>query len=510
MKLISLPNLRTRRPSWLVPALFLSCQLTACGDSGSSPDDSAEPGESNDQGGTKTFDGDDDSASAADPGNAGSDSSEPGTSQNADISLTVTEADVATVGIATFTTDKTLDSAAIEFGREGMVEYTAPVDLSEPDHRTLLLGMKQGQTYTVRVVASGAGTNYVSADVSFEAGFLSNNLPAVTMTEEIPGASYGGFTVSCNGVGGAAPGQDTAASWAFIFDKDGDYVWAYDLADTPARGCSRARMSHDGKHLWAGTFSNTTSQNTTGALIRVTMDGSEITTYTAEPTGGDNIQVENINFRHHDFNILPGGNILYGQRKDGNDASPDEIRELDIETGASTLLFDEATLTGITRYHTNYVTYLPALQAFSFSLRHSNTIVLATYPEGDVLGIVNGDEDEFGVNPQWTAQHGHQFLDDALLVFNNTSGGPANVLEMPIDLQAKTAGEIATYTGGPTSIAFGDVERLPNGNTFITYSNAGQFHEIDLSGQLIKTFTTDPLGYAEHRIDLYGPPAHLE
>src|SRR5690606_38827436 len=145
--------------------------------------------------------------------------------QASELVVTVVEADIATVGDLTFTIDKTIDAAYVEFGRDGNVEYRVDVDLAEPDYRTLLLGMKQGQTYTVRVVASNGDENYVSDDVTFEAGYISNSLPEVTMTEEMPGASYGGFTVSCNGVGGAAPGQDTAASWAFIFDGDGDYVW---------------------------------------------------------------------------------------------------------------------------------------------------------------------------------------------------------------------------------------------------------------------------------------------
>jgi len=417
---------------------------------------------------------------------------------------------IATVGIVEWSVDVAIQSAVIEFGRAGAVEFTAPVDLTAPSYRTLLLGMKQGETYTIRVVAEGGGQTYASTPVELEAGYISNSLPSIELNESIPGASYGGLTVSCNGVGGALPGEDSPESWAFVFDADGDYVWGYDLGPTPVAGCSRARMSHDGKHMWVGTFSNATGGTPSGALMRVSMDGLERTDYTTQPSGGTNLNVPNIDLRHHDFTVLPSGNILYQERKGPEDSNPDRIMELDPATGTPTLIYDEETdFASLGEWHTNYVSYIPDLNAFSFSMRHNNTIVLASYPSAQILGIFNGDMDEFELD--WTAQHGHQFIDGSLLVFNNTNGGPANMLEFTYDLTGdKTAGPVDTYTGGPVSIAFGDVQRLPNGNTFITYSNSGTIHELDPSGALVRTFETESLGYAEHRPDLYGPPPHLE
>jgi hypothetical protein len=417
---------------------------------------------------------------------------------------------IPTVGIVEWSVDASIDSAFIEVSRGGVVEFTAPVDLTVPDYRTLLLGMKQGETYSMRIIAQGGGQTYASQPSDIEAGYISNSLPNVALEEPVPGASYGGLTVSCNGVGGAVPGQETNESWAFVFDEEGDYVWGYDLRDTPVAGCSRARMSEDGQYMWVGTFSNATGGTPSGALMRISMDGLERTDYTKEATAGSNIQVENIDLRHHDFTVLPSGHILYQERKGPEDSNPDRIMELDPETGATTLIYDEDTdFSSLGEYHTNYVTFIPSLNAFSFSMRHSNTIVLASYPSAEILGVFNGDLDEFELD--WTAQHGHQFVDGSLLVFNNTNGGPANVLEFTYDLSGeKTSGPVETYTGGPVSIAFGDVQRLPNGNTFITYSNAGTIHELDESGTLVKTFETESLGYAEHRLDLYGPPPHLE
>jgi len=445
---------------------------------------------------------------------SGSSAGSGGTVVTGDATFSVTASlstAVPTVGIVEWSVDVPVESAVIEFGRDGRVEFTAPVDLTQPNYRTLLLGMKQGGTYSLRVWAQGGGQTYASEPISLEAGYISNSLPSVDVSETVPGASFGGLTVSCNGVGGAVPGQETNESWAFVFDAEGDYVWGYDLSDTPVAGCSRARLSEDGRAMWIGTFSNATGGTPSGALMRVSMDGLERTDYTTGPTAGTNIQVANIDLRHHDFTVLPSGHILYQERKGPEDSNPDRIMELDPSTGATTLIYDEETdFVSLGEYHTNYVTYVPHLDAFSFSMRHSNTIVLLTYPGAEVLGVFNGDLDEFELD--WTAQHGHQFLEDgSLLVFNNTNGGPANVLEFAYDLTGdKTSGPVDTYTGGPVSIAFGDVQRLPNGNTFITYSNSGTIHELDEAGTLVKTFETESLGYAEHRPDLYGPPPHLE
>jgi Arylsulfotransferase (ASST) len=391
----------------------------------------------------------------------------------------------------------------------GAVVIEAPVDLTAPGYRTLLLGMKQGATYTATVVGAVGAQNVVSNTVTVEAGYLSNSLPQIQVQENAPGASFGGYTINCNGVGGAAPGQDTTSSWAFVFDKDGEYVWAYDLAGTPAEGCSRARMSHDGRHLWVGTFSNTTSANQKGALMRVSMDGLEVKAFSSDPTAGSNVMVEGIQRRHHDFTIIPNGHVLYQERNGDQDSFPDTIKELDPEAGTSTVLYNEETdFSALSGFHTNYVRYIPSLNAFSFSMRHSNTIVLMSYPDAQMMGIFSGEMDQFGMD--WTAQHGHQFIDGKLLVFNNTNGGPANVLSFGVDLEGRSSTANPVYTGGPTSIAFGDVQRLPNGNVWITYSNAGVFHEVDASNQLVKTVTTSALGYSEHRKTLYGAPPHFE
>jgi len=415
---------------------------------------------------------------------------------------------MATVGIVEWSVDKPIRSARIEFGRDpDSPEYVAPVDLTEDGFRTLLLGMKPATTYTLRVVATGCEDElYVSHDVELETDFLPNGLPPVTVNDVDTTAVFPGFTILCNGYGNArnlVPNAET--SWVLILDRDGDYVWAHNLLDSPVYGCSQARMSADGEYVWAG---NTSTVQATGALRRVSMDGLEVEDY-------------DLPARHHDFTVLPNGHILYFEQQNGGGVfddteGPDSIMSLDPETGETTLVYDETVdfadlIESSGGAHTNSITYVSHLDAFSFSLLRSNTIALLSYPDAELLGVFNGPMDEFGVS--WNTQHGHEFVEDRLLVFNNWSAeGNSALLEFTYDLETKTAGPIETYRPVPSfgTIAFGGVQRLPNGNSVVTFSSNGVIHEIDPDKVLVREIVvSDSIGYTTKRATLYGPPPHL-
>ena len=54
----------------------------------------------------------------------------------------------------------------------------------------------------------------------------------------------------------------------------------------------------------------------------------------------------------------------------------------------------------------------------------------------------------------------------------------------------------------------GDVQRLPNGNTLVTYSTKGLIQELDSSWNIVQTLksSSNSYGYADWRETLYGPP----
>ncbi|HMF41909.1 MAG TPA: arylsulfotransferase family protein [Polyangia bacterium] len=411
---------------------------------------------------------------------------------------------VATVGIVTWSVDVSIDSASISFGRDqNNFEFQAPVDLTQANYRTLLLGMKQNTTYYLRVNASGGGKQYASDVYNVKTGFLPNGLPVFTVTDKNAAALYSGgaFTVNCIGLAGSPgiPGT-MVKTVAFIIDRDGALVWALDLSSTPATNCSRARMSYDGQSMLAANFANS---STSGAVYRIGMDGTS------------NGKTWTLPGRSHDFAVLPNGHIVYfatDNMMPNTTPGGETVWDLDPSSGGSTKIYQETTdfasliTSGQGESHTNHVAFSPELQAVTISMLFSNTIAAVSYPGGKLLRTFGGTQTEFSAM-KWTWQHGHDVHGDHIWVFNNNMSGNSHVLGFTYDGTNKTATQTLDYNPGIASTTFGDVKELPNGNLFVTFSDNGAFHEITPTGTLLRTITTTTaVGYSEHRATLYGPP----
>jgi hypothetical protein len=134
-------------------------------------------------------------------------------------------------------------------------------------------------------------------------------------------------------------------------------------------------------------------------------------------------------------------------------------------------------------------------------------------PQWQLGGVCDGAPTGTHCSAQtWQVSHGHQLLDDGtLLLFNNTETyDDAHVLEFKLDntADALAATMVRDYTGTAASATLGDVQRLPGGNTLVTYSNDGTIVELDASFNEVQTFTVR-VGYSNWRPTLYGPPLRL-
>jgi hypothetical protein len=404
----------------------------------------------------------------------------------------------------TWSIDTSIDSAVIDFGRDqSNFEFQAPVDLTQSNYRTLLLGMKQNTKYYLRVTAKKGSTNYVSNVYNATTGYLPNGLPTFTVTDSNASALYagGGFTVNCFGLAGSPgiPGT-TGKTTGFVIDKDGALVWALDLTNTTASNCSRARMSYDGQSLYAGNFANS---STNGVVYRIGMDGM----------GSGNTW--NLPGRSHDFALLPNGNVVYFAMDNmmaNTTKAAESVMELNVSTGASTKIYDEMTdfgtliTSGMGMAHTNHITYSPDLKAVTVSMLFLNTVAVISYPGGKLLATFGGTQSDFSAM-NWNWEHGHDVHSDHIWIFNNNSSGNAHVLGFTYNESNKTATQTLDYNPSISCTTFGDVKELPNGNLFVTYSDTGAFHEITKTGTLLRqTTTTTAVGYSEHRGTMYGPP----
>jgi hypothetical protein len=293
-------------------------------------------------------------------------------------------------------------------------------------------------------------------------------------------ALAGGYLVGTLQQGGAA----------FILDADGDVVWWFSSGNA-----SRAILSADSQYMW---FLTTNQAGGNPNVRRVAMDGM----------GGAEMHTE-FGDAHHDMVVLPDDSVGFMQYyMNGRDRlmerAPDgTVRQIvDIPMAHG----------GTTNNHANSIQYFAPDDSYTVSDLDQNCYVKVSR-QGQVAWVLGGDTSDFtGAGATWTREHGHHMLAaNRILFFNNGSQGSDSIArEVTLDLTAMTAATTWMYNGNESSQTLGDVQRLWNGNTLVTYSNAGTIHEVNASGTLLQSISFDAgggVGYMSKRQSLYGPPA---
>ncbi|HEX6272231.1 MAG TPA: aryl-sulfate sulfotransferase [Polyangiaceae bacterium] len=394
---------------------------------------------------------------------------------------------IATVEIVTFTTTLTgLTSARIDFGPAGAAPtMSAPVDLMAPNYRTVLLGMKGGREYAFRVVATSAAGSCMSQEYTLTTGAVPSNVPRITRTVMNATAQDRGFIITSGGVSGSQP--------AYIFDADGDVVW---WASAP-NSTSRARMSYDGKDMYMMALN---VQNNGGEMRKVSMDGM---------TAMNNLS--GLSTGHHDFTVLPDNGIAVIVWQGGCTA----IVERSASGQLTTVVANVGTIyQTVADCHTNAINYYASDQTYTLSDRNVNAFVKIRR-NGQLVWQFGGSNPRgqaFTGSMSWQVNHGHHLLSDGTFLFLNNgpqTGGNAAALVYNLNTTNWTVTKASwEYRPGVSSPVLSDVQRLPNGNTLVTFSTAGQIHEVSPSGQLVVRFqsSSNSFGYAEFRKTLYGPP----
>lgn len=389
-----------------------------------------------------------------------------------DVHLASEEAATAptTVGVVTWATSLgTPSSAKIEFGLTTEYGMEAPVDVTVPDLRTLLLGMKAESTYHLRIVAQVNGDEIVSDDLILETGAAPEQLVSSVELEVFsPEQREPGYVVMSHW-------QGDLAGMVFIVDQDGDLVWWYD--SQVADGIGRAVASADGRDLWmvnGAPFLN-------GPVWRVGMDGLEKQEYSAAIASHDIVPVE-------------GDAVAF--------VGLFRASEMD-RAGQEKTILPPLEISTIPPPHCNAVAYNHSLGTYVVS-DHTQDVYLfpraGATPENTVnLTSIIGPSSTWG-----GAQHGvHLLSNNHLLMFANAEGGDTSTaLEYNLD----DGEEVWRYEGNEYTENFGNVQRLPGGNTLVVYSNAGVIHEVSPEqDKVMEIRAGEFLGYASWRPSLYGP-----
>lgn len=406
---------------------------------------------------------------------------------------------IGTVEIVTFSLDESgLTDARVEFGPAGATPaMTAPVDVADPLHRTLLLGLKGQKPYTFRIVARAGTKICTSADFSFTTGAIPSTAPKIVKTMPGTGAAKG-FIVTTIGVDNSSRSLNQPD--AYIFDTDGDVVWwTSSTLDRSRSGISRAHLSWDAKVLWVMTTSN-------AKVVSLSMDGLTTMDYSAV-----------IKDAHHDFTVLPDGGIATMIRPI-NTALPASIVEMKTDGTITTVVADLATLyrPGTMSAYPNAIHYYPVDDSYTLSNRTMDASLFVKFKRNGQLVWQLGGSNPLGKSftlvglDQWMFNHGHHLTPDGrFLFFNNNpgdNGGIPRILEVLLDEASSTATKTWEYSFSMTAIALGDAERLPNGNALVTNSIVGEMQEVDRSGKIVQTFMNTTFGYVDFRTSLYGPP----
>jgi hypothetical protein len=411
---------------------------------------------------------------------------------NAQSSLSTT---IPTVGIVTWTTDLPgMSSAQIQFGlADGSGPMmVAPVDLTQPAYRTLLLGMKASRAYSFQIVANASSGACTSQSFTLTTGPVSTDLPALTMQVTNAAAHDRGFIVTSSASSGLLP------NIAYILDADGDPVW---WAPAPASP-SRAHMSWNGDAMWIVALN---VENAGGEMRQISMDGSMAQN-----------NIAGLASAHHDFTPIPGDGIAAMLWNTSATNAPNSLVERSSDGTMTTIVSDFSSLYNSPTFHPNAIHYYPSDDTYTISDRDPNLFVKITRA-GALIWQFGGtnpkDPSKFFTvaGGTWQINHGHQLLDDGhFLFFNNgPPGGPSIAREYQLDTTTWTASSVWTYqVSGVTSTVLGDAQRLPNGNTLVTFSTSGQIQEVDPAGNVVMTVkpSSSSFGYADFRESLYGQP----
>jgi len=253
-------------------------------------------------------------------------------------------------------------------------------------------------------------------------------------------------------------------------------------------------MNWKGTEMWIGAVNN---GGVLGEMRRVSMDGLRVVP-----------NVAGLEASHHDFTVLPDGSIVTIMHRED---SCSRIAQWHPDGTITDVVENVSTLyKPVAECHPNAIHYHPADDSFTLSDRNPNLFVKFTH-SGELIWQFGGQDPLGPLLPgAWLVNHGHHLLSDGhFLFFNNGRGGsnaPSSVREFALEPALGTATEVWSYTSNHFSGTLGDVQRLPNGNTLITYSNQGVMYEVDPDGNLVQSLTTSSLGYSTHRPTLYGPP----
>lgn len=403
------------------------------------------------------------------------------TDTTVDVTLEATVSEAMPTSVTFSVSGDGIEEPVVSYGRDGVLDSQLALVAGDGGFQASASLLKPASQYDWTLSAR-LGDETISVEAEpFSTGGPPATLPTFSFTAHEDGAVMEGHMVTS---------ILSIPSAAVIIDEDGDYVW-WRLA-TDHGLVTRARLSLDGEAVLFLDPIETTGEDTTYALTRVSLDGAEIT----QLPGGEG--------SHHDFvEVSPGltVQIQHDSREvDGEIIKGDRLVEVSSD-GSERVVWSvwdhlsyrpEQQVPYLDWTHANALDYDPDEDALTVSLCSFSTLYHLDRETGAVLWKLGGQDSDFRLSDPsedlFTRQHQFERTDDGIIVFDNQAfeQQESRVIEYVLDLDAGTATERLRHLTDPPvyTHGLGDVSRLPDGRTRVVWSAQGLIQELSEDGEL--------------------------
>ena len=425
-----------------------------------------------------------------------------------ELEVTVGEAITTVVRVSWTPVTDGYESIYVEYGPEEPT-VRAPAEVGGDGRASaLLVGLKAATTYRLRAVEEVDGAVAASAEAEVLTGDLPAGYPTATVEVFQPDLAHGHFLLT-----GTAPSPTAAV----ILDADGDVVWWYEVqsfADTLP--VDRVVLDREaGAVVFRSTIEN----------AELGLHGSYLVTVSLDGTSADWRQLPDC---HHDMVRFDDGTLLLIE--EDTRVVADELvigdrlvilDEDDVETELWSTWDDfhyDPDAQNPPGSPDGDWTHANAVQAhgdaYYVSVRNQSTIIEVDPDGGGLVRQIAGDDSDYvapnGDTELYLYQHQFQLVDGGILVFDNRAPAQnaSRAVEYALDDDTGLAERVWYYEPfSPIySLALGDVARLDNGNTLVTFSVAGQIDEVDPAGDPVWRLNLEMghfLSYATWEESLY-------
>ncbi len=362
----------------------------------------------------------------------------------------------------------------VEFGEDDAFDYATPME-TEPSltHRALLLGMPAATDVRFRIVASTGETEAATDPQTVTTGELPSWLPSLT----VEGTGPDGFTsVPLIGMDGAA---------VTLLDNKGRIVWYH--RDDRDLDIYRARLSLDKQRILYNAASVSGSPSENSELMRVSLDGAEVTGILVPLLAHDFVELEDgtLGAIAAEYRTANGSEIM------GNQIVEVSSNGTVTPVWSTWDCFDPETERGDATDNgwtfANALDYDPVEDVYYIGFMNFSSIVKVDRKSGACLWVFGSTAETISFAddaPRFLHQHQFQVLDNGngILIFDNAGalGDESRVVEYAFDFETNTASGVWSYMADPSLFTFvlGEPIRLENGNTFINWSASGQMNLV--------------------------------